>query len=242
MSLVSLAAENKLPDIQIMDAETCSWIANNRPKFGGKGHGEITSYIFSNLDDLRSSQPKQEWFAREESFHSIHGAKHLVRCQIYAYMVGQYYELDKVWFNNLIIAAGIHDVARLTDKDDMGHGDRSAQWFAQNHALFGELSEDSVNSICNAVALHNKDINDEVIADSDMRLVQYLKLVDALDRYRLPKLKWWPNIEYISIDCPEYFYEFAFDLVLRSEEINLKKSNNGLSVFEALEEIHHEQK
>lgn len=48
-------------------------------------------------------------------------------------------------------------------------------------------------------------------------LVDLLKTADALDRYRLPKLKWWPREDLLVHPAPHWLYRLAYFLVVDSE-------------------------
>lgn len=238
MSLVRLASEGNLPDAQFMDDETCDWIRNNRPNFFVKLDETLKLLdLVKDYEFLKKMEPNIEWFRHEKNYYSIHGARHLIRCQIYAYIIGKYYRLSKDDAYALIIAAGVHDVARENDKDDMGHSARSAKWFMNNVELFKGLNEDLMNRVYVSVLYHNSNSTPDNLLEKEILMVKFLKLVDSLDRYRLPKLKWWPDRGVTEIDCPEALYKFAFDLVLSSEQESLSNNNNGLGVFKALERL-----
>jgi hypothetical protein len=54
------------------------------------------------------------------------------------------------------------------------------------------------------------------------RAVDIVKTADALDRYRLPKLKWWINDSYLRCLPPDWIKRTAYDLVVASEYLCLE--------------------
>lgn len=63
-----------------------------------------------------------------------------------------------------------------------------------------------------------------------------VKAADALDRYRLPKLKWWPNAQYVREPAFDQLRGLAFDLVLASERAYLAGASGAAAVRYALAE------
>jgi hypothetical protein len=65
-------------------------------------------------------------------------------------------------------------------------------------------------------------------------LSQFLRTADALDRYRLPKVKWWIDDAYLNKKPSDALKAFAFDLVVRSETDRLQGVSDKDSVFKHL--------
>ncbi|MGW6195392.1 hypothetical protein ACWF0M_04505 [Kribbella sp. NPDC055110] len=48
-------------------------------------------------------------------------------------------------------------------------------------------------------------------------VIDVIKAADALDRYRLPKLKWWPDPSRMRLQPPSWMHQFAWRLVVETE-------------------------
>lgn len=68
-------------------------------------------------------------------------------------------------------------------------------------------------------------------------VIDVLKTADALDRYRLPKLKWWIDDAQIKIVPSDDFKAFSFDLIIASERRFLKGEDNANSIISALHDL-----
>lgn len=67
-------------------------------------------------------------------------------------------------------------------------------------------------------------------------MVDVLKTADALDRYRLPKLKWWLDPSLLRLRPPANLARFSFDLVCESESRYLASGGGAGSVLSVLAE------
>jgi hypothetical protein len=65
--------------------------------------------------------------------------------------------------------------------------------------------------------------------------VDLLKAADALDRYRLPLTRWWPDPDRLRLTVPTWLYPLAHDLVVHSETARL----DGATYTEAAEHALH---
>src|SRR5690606_33857514 len=91
----------------------------------------------------------------------------------------------------LLLSASIHDLRRVLDTKDEGHGFRADKWFELNHSKYNlNLKKDEINKICKIVRYHEKD-NINSSSKLDLEYINLFKLADTLDRFRLPKEKWW---------------------------------------------------
>ncbi|MGV9311169.1 hypothetical protein ACWDR0_03110 [Streptomyces sp. NPDC003691] len=63
-----------------------------------------------------------------------------------------------------------------------------------------------------------------------------VKAADALDRYRLPKLSWWPDGRRVRQPGFDGFRALAFDLVTLSERARLAGADSAAAVLSALAE------
>jgi hypothetical protein len=229
-SLVALAARKQLPDHQLMDAATVEWIARNRPGF------PATRLAVASCPKLRPSSRHllaaagipAAWFAVPALAESIHGVRHGMRTAAYAALLGELVELDDEAAAALIIAAAVHDCRRLHDKDDIGHGARAARWLATHTVPVAKhfaVSAEVLRQLWQArIAVRLHDLPYERFRPAQVRAYQQvrqlsdlLKAADALDRYRLPKLKWWPDTQRVRVEAFGALLRFAYELVLETE-------------------------
>lgn len=240
VSLVRAAALGTLPRHQYMDRETWTWIAANRPAFVTAPAGDPLQL---EIPFDRVAVPAT-WHQAPATVDSIHGTRHLMRTAVNAVLLAAHLGLPPETRTAALIAGAIHDCRRQHDQDDPGHGARAADWFLghQNAVTdyFGQPLDGAwPERIATAVALH--DIAYEQFGDAQQRqyegagpVVDVLKSADALDRYRQPKLKWWPNEDRLRIAPPVWLKSFAYWLVLRSEANHLAGLPSDQSVIAAL--------
>jgi hypothetical protein len=240
VSLVRAAALGTLPRHQYMDHETWTWIATNRPAVAAAPSGDPLRLEFP-ADRVAVPAP---WHLEPATVDSIHGTRHLMRTAVNATLLATHLGLPPDARTAALIAGAIHDCRRAHDQDDPGHGARAADWFLGHlNAVtdhFGlPLDGAWPERIATAVALH--DIAYEQFGDVEQRqhesagpIVDVLKAADALDRYRQPKLKWWPNDDRLRIVPPAWLKSFAYRLVLRSEANHLAGFPSDRSVIAAL--------
>jgi hypothetical protein len=205
-SLVALAERHALPRFQYMDETTFRWILQNNP-----------GYEISNLPNIQSGllwlsmlTLPTEWFLESRIVDSLHGSRHLLRTAYFIFVLTGELPNGGLDQKHAAIAALIHDIRRRNDKGDSGHAERSARWFRAHSAEVGQhfgvdLKPVDVAGIEAAVALHETPYvnftsqQKELYYDHKI-LVDLLKTADALDRYRLPKLKWWINDEFCQLN------------------------------------------
>lgn len=241
-SLIALAEIKKLPAHQFMDNVTLNWIISNNPFKEQKIVNPFkTSKIFKKLDSYRLPE---EWFLTPEEVNTIHGLRHVLRVAINGLNLLQYGFSENNYENTVFVSALLHDISRRDDHADEGHAIRSATWFMKNEILirktFFQLSEVEKEDVYYAILLHEEPLEKLIEIPeylSHKRIVDILKIADALDRYRLPKLKWWINDEKIPFSPPVSAKHFAFELVVKSELNYLRGLGNYTGVLEALKEI-----
>lgn len=238
-SLVVLAEKHTLPKFQYMDEMTYRWILQNNPGY------EVAKLpnVQSDLSWLSTLNLPSEWFLEPRLVDSLHGLRHLLRTAYFSLcLIGDVPRQD-INTKCAIIAALVHDIRRLDDKGDSGHAERSARWFRQ-HAVevgsrFGStLTVEDIVSIETAIALHEVPYKDFTLQQQSLYhehaiLVDLLKTADALDRYRLPKLKWWINDEYLRLVPSPAMKQIAFNLIALSEGNFLKLKDSQESVISA---------
>jgi hypothetical protein len=67
--------------------------------------------------------------------------------------------------------------------------------------------------------------------------IDLLKTADALDRYRLPKTKWWQGDAFLKLLPSTALKSFAFDLVVESERRYLHGTDGVDAVLGAYAEL-----
>ncbi|WP_130799980.1 HD domain-containing protein [Streptomyces otsuchiensis] len=238
-SLVSLAARGSLPRHQYPDAASIQWITAHRPPLPP---GRATALPPAHQRLLRRCTPRDSWFAEGRCVDSLHGVRHALRTAALAAVLADRAGLTPRRTATLVLAAAVHDCRRLHDGHDRGHGRRAAHWLTSNAAqLHDRLGTDHRQLRANrqlgseqpqetpdfaeaatAVRLHDVPYQDFSPADTRDHLragpvVDLLKAADALDRYRLPRLDWWPDPARVRTTLPAWLHGVAFDLVVGSE-------------------------
>ncbi len=231
-----------------MDLNTLLWIEDNKPylaspHISGIDLKYVNKYLLTNI-------PQKKWFLSQSEINTVHGLRHTIRVMIYAIILGKQKRLLPPEIRNVTIAAAIHDLRRINDKKDYGHSDRAYQWFLNNKdkiykKRLSNISPRDSESIGSAIFFHDEDYkhikkNSRYLRSS--KIVDILKTADALDRYRLPKVKWWINDRRLSLKPSDSIKNFAFKLIIASEHRFLLSGNNIKSVVEALNNIFHEIK
>ncbi|EKX69182.1 hypothetical protein Sipo8835_37220 [Streptomyces ipomoeae] len=242
-SLINLAARGQLPLHQHMDHATIAWISEHRPDLP---QGPRPALRPQSKELLAHGGLPTQWWADPRLHTSLHGIRHAMRTAALAAVLAETNGLDDADASTAIIAAAVHDCQRRHDQDDRGHGTRAAIWLAANAntvwSHFGLIaSPRRTVQAATAVRLHDvpyeaftaDDKNDHARAQ---RITDVVKAADALDRYRLPKLKWWPDARYIRELAFDRLRGLAFDLVLVSERAYLAGASGTAAVRYALAE------
>ena len=241
-SLVALAARKELPPHQYTDPATVQWIEANRPQFSTAQPPLLRPAVRRLL--YRTAIPAT-WLAERKCANSLHGIRHAMRTAALAALLAEATALDEADTSTLVLAAAVHDCRRLHDKDDAGHGARAAGWLTDNAAqVWDHFHLPMVRRVLvqatTAVRLHDVPYDAFTPQDdadhADHALISdLLKAADALDRYRLPKLSWWPNPAHLRVNIPAPLYAAAFDLVVNSEVAYLGGLSSADAIFHALE-------
>ena len=129
--------------------------------------------------------PRPEWFARPD-IRGIHGIGHIGRVVVWSSVIATRLEAS-INHDVLLWAAGLHDVRRLDDGIDPGHGVRAAFWAT---TVFPCLCPDVAATldlafVANLCRWH--DVTDRQVTHWPDEL-RVLKDADALDRARLGDL------------------------------------------------------
>lgn len=244
-SLVELAQRQALPAHQHMDKRTVQWIRSNRPTFGNGAEMEPPTPGADAIRTLiRAATVPAPWYYTEQTIDSLHGRRHCLRTAVHAAVLLATTNLPLRDHIALVIAAAVHDCRRYNDRSDRGHGKRAAEWL-ENHSRevtthFGaDLTAARLDLMEAAVGLHDVPYAEFSASQwcAYQRAQQYvdlLKAADALDRYRLPRLSWWPDPKLLKVEPPVTQWRFGFDLVCESEARYLAIKDGPASVFAAL--------
>lgn len=242
-SLVELAARKELPNHQFTDTDTVEWIRANRPDFPPAWPPPLRETTKTLIE---SAAIPTRWLAEPLLADSIHGHRHGLRTAVLAALLADWYGLDESDTATAVIAAAVHDSQRKHDQDDAGHGSRAAIWLGANADLVWshfclQPSPSEVIKAATAVRLH--EVPYEAFTADDradhartMRICDLVKTADALDRFRLPKLSWWPNSRYVREPAFDQLLPLAFDLVIISEEAFLAGASSVAAVRYAVAE------
>lgn len=231
--LFELAEQGRLPLHQYIDAPTVRWIKKNKPAFGTAKTVSLPA-----RKDIERFIPESKWFCERKIVDSIHGLRHTIRVvALVVLMVSERPYPGRI--ENLLTAAALHDVGRRNDKGDPQHGLSAARWFKKNIVVvekkFGiKLTAKDINEIYWIIAFHELPKN---IIEKNKNYTRsksgtdILRMADALDRYRLPRTKWWINEKILGCRVPLRFKQTAFDLVAKSEQRYVRGESSKKSVL-----------
>ncbi|NEB12244.1 hypothetical protein G3I32_25995 [Streptomyces coelicoflavus] len=242
-SLIDLAARGQLPLHQHMDHATITWISDHRPDLPPTPTPALRP---QSKELLAHGGMPTRWWADPRLYTSLHGVRHAMRTAALAAVLAEANGLDDADTTTAILAAAVHDCQRRHDQDDRGHGARGAVWLAANaDTVWGHFGLTAmprrIVQAATAVRLHDIPYEEfEAANKADHaraeRITDLVKAADALDRYRLPKLKWWPDSRYVREPAFDQLGELAFDLVLVSEQAYLAGASGPAAVRYALAE------
>lgn len=240
LPLYILAERNELPEHQFMDAPTLDWIKKHEPEFRDARQIKIEPSVIVEKY-LQRYAPEDGWFEDEALLSTIHGQRHVLRCIALAGILCEFKVLS-VNPEELCMVAALHDVRRKNDKGDSEHAARASVWVRKNLTAISQkygcsLAGSPLERVTEAILHHDKIDSPDPVSESAIDLVNSFKLVDALDRYRQPKLKWWIDESYLKIKPDSSVKKFAFDLMAKSEEYFLSGFNNEQSVFKTVYDI-----
>ncbi|MDA3855856.1 MAG: hypothetical protein PF569_06340 [Candidatus Woesearchaeota archaeon] len=229
--LYILALEKKLKNIQTMDLETLNWLYLKQEIEKIKFEIVCTKIPKISNKLLSEYSPIKADFVKEEKINSIHGLRHMTRVQVYVLIVCKLLNYN-VYVKELLIVAGIHDIKRLNDKEDATHGYRAAEWFLKNN----NHSSLDINLICNLTKSHDIEYSkiSKLFLNKYEIEMNIFKVADALDRFRLPKEKWWPNKKYLLLNLDyNLLFDFAKFFIYNTEKTALdnKDASGGIINF-----------
>lgn len=151
-----------------------------------------------------------------------------MRVALYTQLLCQ--SLNKSNNQALLLSAMLHDTQRLTDKHDPSHGKRAGVWFLTNYKnLFQDFDKKQIEIIYNIITYHDCKISElpKTLPDEIKESLMLFKYADAMDRYRLPKSKWWPDTQKLHLSLPQKFFHIAQRLIILSEQQYLLKNNES---------------
>ncbi len=131
-------------------------------------------------------RPSPEWFTHKP--FGIHGLGHAARVLVWADLIGRQLQAGGTPLDLEAVrwAAALHDVGRLSDGIDRGHGERSADWAAANRDSLGaSLSDGLLERVLLCCRWH--EISDRDIPAMTPELM-CIKDADGLDRVRINDL------------------------------------------------------
>ncbi len=142
------------------------------------------SRVMSNAS-LEPFLPAENWFSFRP--HGIHGLPHVTRVLFWsAVLTNRITQPDAIRWRELYWAAAVHDVARVDDGVDPGHGERAADWVQHHLAeVRPETASLGIGFIAALCRWHQAP--DHAIEQWTLELM-ILKDADGLDRCRISDL------------------------------------------------------
>lgn len=64
-----------------------------------------------------------------------------------------------------------------------------------------------------------------------------VKAADALDRFRLPKTKWWPDSKKMPLAPTNEIFALAYNLVLLTEKEAIRGLDTEIALYVAMEKL-----
>lgn len=233
--LYKLAEMKKLPKHQFMDVETLDWIKSGIPN-GLRINDYLAERRFEKeLNYLVDYIPKAAWYKNKSIFNGMHGFLHAYRVAAYLLILNSVFKLRLNKYV-LCVAGLFHDIKRVDDRSDIGHSKRSAIWVKNNKKLIQKFipskkfTNNDWTNIISAIKFHDADLRENLKvkpSEENILYIDILKSADALDRYRLPKKKWWINNSYLKIKPSRAIKNFAFNLIIATEDLKIRLMSLG---------------
>lgn len=196
--------DREYEDNQELDRDSVEWL---KRELNLKKKTESLNIVPIREEIFLQYVPNKSWFNSGRT-RTIHGISHTLRVMLYSYILCKIYEIERV--EPFLVAASIHDIKRINDREDANHGKRVSEWFYKNNLkIKNGLSKEEIREICLAVDMTN---------NSKLKIGSILKSADALDRYRLPKRKWWLKKELVPLSIPTKVINFSKHFTVWTEE------------------------
>ncbi len=149
-------------------------------------------------------RPSPAWFSHNP--YGIHGIGHAGRVFVWANQIGRQMAPSTMSLEVVRWAAVLHDVGRISDGRDQGHGKRSAEWIKKNrNTLQMDMDDELLERVLYCCTMH--DTADEEIGLLTEEL-KCLKDADGLDRVRINDL----NPDFLRTEFARSFVDSAWDL------------------------------
>jgi uncharacterized protein len=142
------------------------------------------------MTELDRYIPERDWFDRQEesAYAGTHGIGHITRVLVWSAQITDRLAAP-LRREELLWAAGLHDIKRWDDWVDRGHGERAAEWVL---TTFPEVRPDDAARLdlsLIATLCRDHEQHDHLIAEQDWSdELRVLKDADGLERVRIDDL------------------------------------------------------
>ena len=124
---------------------------------------------------------------------AVHGEDHILRVCILCFFLSEKLGISDKEFIDLLEIAKYHDIGRINDKADKGHGLRGAILIEQMNLPYGKEKLKKYQAVIASHSLRDEDFEEEwkrwgnkmKEINWGRNLLEILKDADALDRFRL---------------------------------------------------------
>ncbi len=229
MSLWQNCSNNILQDLQENDVETCNIIMKTIKNINNVEKINL-QFNDSDIIFLKTLLPIKLIFLNHNLYYSIHGITHTARVMLYSLIISKMLNID---YKLPVFIASLHDTQRQNDREDLNHSKRASLYFLNNIKTKYQEYIDKKDIISFVISNHNI-TNIDLMNEKNFEKIFYLNLLktaDALDRFRLPKEKWWPNQNMI----PFKFFNSMLDrfkLFTCTTEIDFISNNRKLDFID----------
>lgn len=158
---------------------------------------------------LRDFEPQKSWLAHDSY---LHGVGHMARVFILQELICDGLEAKGVVVDRTVTryAAMAHDVGRVDDGEDLGHGARSAAWMKQY--LADKMTTEQLDAATYCVHWHVPPDSEAPVMTTELMV---LKDADGLDRVRLGDL----DASYLRTDVAKTLIGTAMELYRLSSKV-----------------------
>jgi hypothetical protein len=218
--------------IQSLDLPTIQHLLSEfKTEFGPRSDIHLKTLFpeFIPIDFSNTSQlmPAADWFPDQDFLPSIHGLHSHQRRVVIATVLGGLVNLTPKELLQVQIACSVNDIIRHDDRNlpiSANHPQESAQWFQENIHLFKargiKLTPEDISTISFLISTHElrfTELEPSLVQQIGSNLIKTHKDAIALDRFRLPKKKWWPKKEYLNLNESEKLLKMIGYYLLETE-------------------------
>jgi hypothetical protein len=239
--LYVLAENRELGDLQLMDKETLDWIKVNSGYTQDVPRIPEVAFTENDIATLIEFLPADEEFLRHDHINALHGISHVSRTMVNMIAVCKRLGIED--YKPYLFMMRLHDLRRENDKGDTGHGLRAWEYFVANRNAYSYEflnSAEYLEQLEVTVTYHEtnyEDIPSEVLA-KHQRVIDIVKAADALDRYRMPKARWFPNPEFMALQEAHALLPLAKRLTIESEELVLNGQDIRTAVINTAKKVY----